>query len=361
MLRIAQIGSIWHKTPPDGYGGTERIQHLLTEGLVKKGHKVTLFATEDSQTKAKLISIIKKPLTQINYPWTNISYPLLHITQAFDREAEFDIVHMHLSKSNDYVSLPLAVPISNKVVFTLHFPYPLSQGRTDRHQVFQKYRNLNFVSISNAARYRGENLNWLATVYNGVPINEFTYNPKPKDYFVWVGKFNPDKGTKEAIMAAKKAGVKLILAGKIDPLEKEDYQYYLRKVKPYIDGRQIIFIGEVTGKKKNQVFGNARGFLNPINWNEPFGLVMTEAMATGTPVISYKKGAASELIENRKTGFLVDTLSDMIKTIKQVNLIDRAACRQRVEKLFSAEKMVKGYEKVYQQLYDYSQKPKRVS
>ena len=348
-LRIAQVGSLWENTPPDKYGGTERIVSALTEGLVARGHDVTLFACGTAKTKAKLVSIYPRPLFRDGVPWTNLMYPLLNITEAFDREKEFDILHVHLNKSSDYLALPIAKPIKNKVFFTLHFPYPISQNRIDRHQVLQKYKDLNFISISNAQRKGGENLNWVGTVYNGVDIKSLQFNPTPKDYFLWLGKFNPDKGTKEAILAAKQAGVKLLVAGAIDKLEGADFQYY-QEVKPLIDEKQIVFVSEVKEQDKSRLFGEAIAFLNPIKWNEPFGLVIAEALACGTPVISFRQGAAPEIITDGETGFFVDNIDQMVQKINQVKNISREKCRQRIEQNFTTEIMVNNYEAIYKRL-----------
>lgn len=346
-LRIAQIAPLWEQIPPPLYGGTERVVSLLTEGLVSKGHDVTLFACGNSKTGATLESVYPRPLFRDGIPWTDIIYPTLNITAAFDQAANFDIIHMHLNKSSDYVSLPLARHIKEKVIFTLHFPYPLSQGRTSRHEFLQKYKDMNFISISHSQRRGGENLHWLGTVYNGIDLSPYTYHDQPKDYFAWLGKFNPDKGVAEAIQAAKKAGEKLIMAGKIDELEKEDLVYFKEQVEPHIDGTQIQFIGEADDKKKNDLFGNAKAFLNPIKWNEPFGLVMTEAMATGTPVIAFAQGAATEIIEDGKTGFLVNTVDEMVEKMQKLDSIKRKDCRMRVEHFFSGKSMVEGYEKIF--------------
>lgn len=352
MLRIAQVAPLWENIPPPLYGGTERVVSLLTENLVERGHSVTLFACGTSQTKAKLVAVYPGPLTRDGVAWTNVTYPLLNITEAFDRADDFDIIHVHLNKVSDYIALPLAAHMRHKVVFTLHFPYPASQERKDRHLVLQKYKDLNFISISNAQRQGGENLHWLGTVYDGIDVTAYTFHEKPKDYFVWIGKFNPDKGVHEAILAAKKANVKLILGGKIDELDKDDFTYYNEQIKPLIDGEQIVYVGEVNDQQKNNYFGDAQAFLNPIKWNEPFGLVMTEAMATGTPVISFANGSAPEVVSDGQTGFLVQTVDEMVEAMKKVKDIDRRQCRERVEKLFSAEAMTIGYLKYYQDMKD---------
>lgn len=350
-LRIAQIGPLWENIPPEKYGGTEWIVHSVTEGLIKKGHDVTLFACGTSTTSAKLVSVYPRPLIQDGITWTNIMYPLLNLTEAFDRHAEFDILHVHLNKSSDFMALPLAKEIKDKVIFTLHFPYPLSRPendkRPDQHLVLQKYKDMHFVSISNSQRRGGENLNWAGTVYNGIEIEDFTFNPDPQDYFLWLGKINPDKGTKNAILAAKKAGIKLLVAGAIDSFDSADYKYYLNEVKPLFDDKQIIYVGEANLQEKNKLYREAKGFLNPIQWNEPFGLVMAESMATGTPVIAFRQGAAPEIIVDGENGYIVDTIDEMVEKIPQIGQIDRKKCRERILNNFTAEKMVDGYENVY--------------
>lgn len=350
-LRIAEIAPLWERLPPEKYGGTERIVSSLTEHLAALGHNVTLYACGNSKTTAKLKSIYPRPLFRDNIPWTNIMYPLLHITEAFDNHENYDVIHMHLNKSSDYLALPLAESIKDKVIFTLHFPYPVSQNRMDRHKVLQKYRHLQYISISNSQRQGGENLNWIDTIYNGIEITPYSFHENPQNYFVWIGKFNPDKGVREAIQAAKKAKVQLILAGKIDSLEDEDYKYFKKDVEPFIDGKQIKFVGEVNDKQKNDLFGNALGFLNPIQWNEPFGMVMTESLATGTPVISFINGAAPEIIQSKINGFLVKSVDEMVKKIKVIYQINRENCRKSVLEKFTAEQMAKGYEKIMQSLH----------
>jgi glycosyltransferase involved in cell wall biosynthesis len=351
-MKIAQVAPLWERVPPKLYGGTERIVSSLTEHLLEMGHDVTLYATGDSVTKAHLKSVYPRSLFRDGIPWTDLSYPLLNITNAFEDENEYDLIHIHLNKLSDYISLPLAVPFAKKVVFTLHFPYPLSQNRISRHEIFQKYKNLNYISISEAQRSGGENLNWIGTVYNGIETENYTFHKNPKDYFVWLGKFNPDKGVKEAITAAKKAKVRLLLAGKIDNLESDDMNYFKVEIKPFIDGDQIQYVGEADDQKKNDIFGNAIAFLNPIKWNEPFGLVMVESMATGTPVISYANGAAPELIKNGKTGFLVSNVDEMLERMLQISSLNRNDCRKHVLAHFSAKVMTKNYEKVFEKLME---------
>lgn len=348
-MKIAQIAPLFESVPPQTYGGSQRVISLLTEGLFQNGHEVTLFAPGTSKTAAKLISVYPRPLYRDNIPRDSIHYPLLNLTAAIEKEAEFDILHFHLDVSSDYLALPLTRMIKNKVVFTLHFTYPTNKGPAyyERHIVLQKFKDMNFVSLSNAQRKGGENLNWVATVYNGINPDIYTLHEKPKDYLVWVGKFNPDKGVEDAIKAAKQTGMKLVLAGTVDPLNKEDYLYFTNLIKPQIDGKQIQYIGEVTDTQKNDLFGNALAFLNPLKWNEPFGLTMVEALATGCPVIAYDRGAAPEIIRNGHDGFVVSDLTGMIQALGNIKKINREVCRGRVQNSFSAAQMVVGYESVY--------------
>lgn len=349
-LRIAQITDLYESVPPPLYGGTQRIVSSLTEGLVKKGHSVTLFACGNSKTKGELVSVYPHAMYRDHIEVTNIMYPILNITELFKRTEEFDIIHAHLSIVTDYISLLGSLFFPKKFIYTIHFTSPSLKGYKDRMAVLNEYKNANYVSISNSARQGYEHLKWIDTVYNGIEMDQFTFQPHPQDYFAWLGKFNPDKGTKEAILAAKKAGVKLILAGTIDLQKPRFKEYYEKEVKPLTDGKQIIYIGEKGGKEKDEFLGNAKGFLNPIIWEEPFGLVSVEAMATGTPVISFKRGALKETVKDGKTGYLVETLNQMVEKIKTIEAIDRKTCRKWVEDNFSAKRMVEKYEKLYQKL-----------
>lgn len=349
-LRIAQVGSLWEQIPPPLYGGTERIISYLTEGLVARGHDVTLFACGTSQTSAELVSVYPRPLFRDGIPATNIMYPLLNLAEVFDRADNFDIIHVHLNRASDYLALPLAARYSSKTVISAHFPYPTSHNQPDRHTVLQKYRHLNFTSISYAQRKGGENLNWIANIYNGIDLKAYQPHQDISDYFVWIGRFNPYKGAREAIQAAKAAGAKLILAGRPDSPAPEERKYYEEEIVPLLDNSHIRAVGELTDTEKNTYLGQAIAYLNPIQWNEPFGLTMAEALACGTPVIAYANGAAPEIIEDGKTGFLVHNKEEMVQRMAEIKTISRQACRQRAEKHFSAETMTENYLAVYDQL-----------
>jgi glycosyltransferase involved in cell wall biosynthesis len=223
---------------------------------------------------------------------------------------------------------------------------PAPTYNPDRFIVLDKYRHLPFTSLSNSQR-NGFEGNFVSTVYNSIDINNFPYNDKPQDYLVWLGKVNPVKGTKEAILAAKQAGEKILVLGAVDEGVESMRRYYEEEVAPLINGKDVVWIGEVGIKEKAELLGCAKAFLNPISWEEPFGLVMVESQAVGTPVISFRRGAAEELIIDGKTGFLVDNLEEMVEKIKIVDKIDRRECRRNVEERFTIKKMTEGYLEAY--------------
>lgn len=347
-LRIAQIGTIWETTPPPLYGGTERIVYNLTEELVRRGHDVTLFATGDSKTSGKLESVYPRALYRDGIPWSNPLYPLLHLTNAFDKTDLFDIIHMHFNTRQDYVALALSGYIKTPTIFTIHFVMPAEddKGKQDRLLLLKKYRNHNFVTLTKAQQTL-DFLNYAGTVYNGLDFSDFKFNAKPENYIAWLGRFCHDKGTAEAIAVAKKTGMKIVMGGKIDWANEEYMKYYNEKVKPHIDGKQIVYLGELGDKEKIELLKNAKAVLNPINWNEPFGLVTIEAMACGTPVIAFDRGPVREQIIEGKTGFIVKNIDEMAEAVGKIDKIDRAFCRDHAVKNFSAKAMAEGYEEIY--------------
>ena len=346
-MKVGVIGTLWLNTPPTEYGGTEVVVANLVDGLVNDGHDVTFFGPATAKIKGKIIPTIDKPLREFNVSWNNSAYTIYHITEAFDRFADFDILHMHLNKSQDYISLPLSLYSQTPVIFTTHFKLPAAAQQPGRNKVLTKYKQLPYTSISNSQR-SDLGLNFIATVYNSLHLEDYQFNANPSDYFAWLGKINPVKGTKEAIIAAKMANVKLMVIGAIDTGVPEYMNYLNQEIVPLVDNKQIILKTNVNLQEKATLLAGAKALLNPIIWEEPFGLVMAEAMATGTPVIAFRRGAAPELIIDGKTGFLVDTIDQMVEKIKQIDSIDRAACRKNVEERFTVDKMVKGYENAYQ-------------
>ena len=349
-MKVGIVGPIWISIPPKAYGGTEDVVHNLVNGLSKKGHEVTLFGPANSKVKARLYPTVDTPLLEnkINIEWTNTGYTLYHLAQAFERASEFDILHVHLNKTQDYIALALAEYSKTPVLFTLHFNLPSEgdNGKTDRFLLLKKYAHLPFTSISNSQQ-KPIRLNYIKTVYNGVNPELFPFSERPGTYLAWLGKVNPLKGTKEAILAAKKADLKIYIMGTIDRNVPTMLSYYEQEVRPLIDGRRAVWLGEVSHNEKTSILSGALAFLNPIAWEEPFGLVMAESQACGTPVISFRRGSAPELIADKKTGFLVDSLEEMVEKIRESEYIDRILCRKRVEERFTIGKMVEGYEEAY--------------
>lgn len=352
-MKIAQVAPLWTSVPPEKYGGTERIVHYLTEELVKREHQVTLFASADSRTEAKLISVwpralIKERLYGKPIPWGNCLFPLLNLARAFEEAKNFDIMHIHENStclSNFFIPL-----VKTPVVITIHDPAP-NPKQKDNLAAFDRYKNHNYVSISLSHQrlWKKLGLNFVANVYNGTDLNLLKFKEKKKNYLVWLGRSSPNKGAREAILAAKKANEKLILAGRVDKNSAESVEYFEEEMKPLF-GKNIKYIGEINDKKKSKILGEARAFLCPILWEEPFGLMMIEAMSCGTPVITFSRGSAREVIKEGKTGFIVQNVNEMAKAIEKVDQIKPSDCRKWVEDNFTVEKMVDNYEKVYKRL-----------
>lgn len=340
-MKVLQIAPLWERVPPKRYGGIELIAYHITEGLIKRGHNVTLYATGDSITSAKLVSVYPRALYRDKIPWTNKDYSILNASIACKAAKDFDIVHSHSIYPVMFSKL-----IKTPIVTTLHGPLPIENERSGRQSIYKEFKDSNFVSISNSQR-RLPFLNYTGTVYNGIDINKYIFNDEPKKYLLWMGRVSDKKGTVEAIKVAKKLKMKLILAGKLDYI---DMPYYNKKVKPLLDTKNIRYLGEVSEKQKIDLYRNAYALLMPIKWQEPFGLVMTEAMACGTPVIAFNRASVPEIIVHNKTGFIVNNISQMVKAVKKIDNIDRKACRKHVQKNFTVDTMVENYIKIYKKV-----------
>lgn len=352
-LRIAQIAPIWYPVPPQKYGGTERIVHHLTERLVKKGHDVTLFASGDSKTKAKLISICPRSLTKDKIPWIDTFWELENLSFAFRKAKDFDIIHSHIGLRSlffqDFIETP--------VVHTFHsLVYSKSKKLPPFLKILELHReNTNVCFVSKSAKklcsIKLKN-SWF--VYNGVDLNLFNFCPKPGNYFLWAGRADSYKGIENAIEIAKIAKIKLYLVGKIDPERKE---YFKKKIKPNLS-QEIKYLGEYPQKRLAKLYEKAKALLYPIEWEEPFGLVMAEAQACGTPVITFNFGATSDVVKNGKTGFVLpffpknkqESIKRVIKAIQNIDKIKREDCRKWIEENFTVEKMVDNYEKIYYEI-----------
>jgi len=338
-MRIAQIAPLWERVPPPAYGGTELVVGLLTDELVRRGHEVTLFASADSITLAKLEPGVPQPLRLMGAsPQEAQIYDTLQLSKVYEQANEFDLIHSHI----DFQAFPYANLVKTPTVHTMHGIVPPWV-----EPIFIKNKHQNFVSISNSQRRTDLGLNYVATAYNGIDPSTYIFHPQPDNppYLAFLGRISPEKGPRLAIEIAKRAGWHLKMAGKVDRADKE---FFEKEVAPLIDGKQIEFLGEANYAQKSEIMGGAVATLFPIAWREPFGLVMTESMACGTPVIAMALGSAPEIIVHGKTGFLCHSVDECVAALDRVSEIDRQACRQHVERHFSVKSMVDSYEAVYQ-------------
>lgn len=334
-MKIAQIAPLWETVPPPTYGGIELVVSRVSDELVRRGHEVTLFASGDSQTLAKLEGVSPRALRLDPDIKEHIIYEVLAPGQVYQRAADFDIIHSHVG----VWSLALASMVSTPTVHTLHGSFT-----KDSAKVFGEYGSQSYISISNAQRQA--DLNYAGTVYNGIVVEEYPFVEKPHDppYLAFLGRFSPEKGPQHAIAIAKKTGMKLKMAGKVDIVDKE---FYEAEIEPFIDGKQIEFLGEVNHAQKSKLLGNAAATLFAITWREPFGLVMIESMACGTPVIGMNMGSVPEVVAHGVSGMVCDTYEEMASVMPQVLELDRRKCREHVQNNFSVTQMVDGYEAIY--------------
>jgi len=335
-MRIGMIAPISWRVPPRGYGPWERVVSLLTEGLVERGVDVTLFATADSLTQAKLAAICPRPYSEDSSLDPKV-WECLHIAHAFERAAEFDLLHNHF----DFLPLSYSALTATPVLTTIH-------GFSSEKilPVYQKYNAAtDYVAISNADRH--PTLDYAATVYHGIPLAEFSLRPSPDDYLLFFGRIHPDKGVVEAIEVAHRTGRRLMIAGLI-----QDQAYFDEKVAPRLDNSQISYIGLVEPAQRSEIMGRAYALLHLINFAEPFGLTMIEALACGTPVIAYPLGSIPEIIKDQQTGFIVDNLAEAVAAVQAVEQLDRAFIRRYIAQNFSCDQMVEGYIQVYQQVLE---------
>ena len=339
-LRIAQIAPLVERVPPKKYGGTERVVYHLTEGLVEKGHDVTLFASGDSLTTARLVAPVKESLRLGKKAHTPMMVNMMMLSRVYEKMAhEFDIIHSHL----EYQTLPYAYKAQVPTVLTMHGRLDLG----DSAAMLRAYPDMAYVSISDSQRRPVKEINWVKTIYHGYPESIFEFNNKPKDYFLYLGRFSEEKKPQEAIMLARACNIPLKIAAKIDPADKV---FFEEKVKPLLDHPLIDYVGEVDDTRKVELLKNAKALLNTIDWPEPFGLVMIEALACGTPVIVTGCGSAPEVITHGKTGFLCEKKLDFIEAIHNVDRLSRKTCRKEFEERFSRECMVDNYEELYYNL-----------
>ncbi len=335
-MKIGILGTISWRTPPRHYGPWETVVYNLTEGLVERGYDVTLFATGDSITRAKLEWVCPRGFYEDESLDAGV-YQWLHISTAFEKAHEFDILHSHY----DFYPLTFTRFIRTPLLTTIH-------GFSSHKilPVYKKYWDNYYVSISDADRAEG--LNYLATVYNGVDVNAFEFNDKAGEYLLFFGRISRDKGTHRAIEVAKRTGMTLKIAGLV---ASEHRKYFEDFIVPQIDGEQIQFLGVVDEKTRNDLFSNAYANLHLISFDEPFGLTIVESLACGTPVIAINKGSVPEIMIEGKTGFIVNSTDEAVERVDSVGNLSRKDCRSRAE-FFSIENMVDGYIKVYDRIME---------
>jgi glycosyltransferase involved in cell wall biosynthesis len=340
-MRIAQVAPLNESVPPLLYGGTERVVSYLTEELVHQGHEVTLFASGDSQTSARLVSGCPRALWRDQECRETLPHHVRLVEMVFRDRDRFDVLHFHC----DFLHFPILRRCPSANVTTLHgLVHP-----PDLEPLLREFDDMPLVSISNSQRRPLPWANWQATVHHGLPPDLFSLHARQEDYLALLGRVSPDKGVDKAIAIALEAGKKLKIAVKIYP---EDQAYYKRTIVPLIEaaGGRVEFIGEVGGADKQSFLGRAEAMLFPIDWPEPFGLVMIEAMACGTPVIAFRRGSVPEVITEGVTGFVVEDVAGAVAAVARVSTIDRRRCRAAFEERFVAARMVANYLEVYDHL-----------
>jgi glycosyltransferase involved in cell wall biosynthesis len=339
-MKIAQIAPLMESVPPRLYGGTERIVSYLTDELIRLGHEVTLFASADSVTAAKLVSCASMALRLDSNVRDPIPYYMLMLDRVHQLAEEFDILHFHI----DQFHFPLFRRMADRTVTTLHG----RQDLPDLKALYLGFSEMPLVSISNNQRRPVASANFVATVHHGIPTNlhKPTYDPRG-GYVAFLGRISPEKRPDRAIRIARTLGIPLKIAAKVD---KVDEAYFREKIAPLLSDPGVEFIGEINERSKAGFLGEARALLFPIDWPEPFGLVMIEAMACGTPVLAFRRGSVSEIIDQGVTGALVDTMDEAMRMLPQVLALDRHAVRQRFERRFSSARMAADYIALYRSL-----------
>jgi glycosyltransferase involved in cell wall biosynthesis len=338
-LRIAQIAPLYESVPPKFYGGTERIVAYLTEELVRRGHEVTLYAAGDSTAHAPLAAGVPQSLRLAGLDHFGPAFHLPMLSDVYDNASRFDVIHSHV----DCLSFPLARLVEVPTVSTMH-------GRLDLNEllpIYRSYSDLLVVSISNDQRRFLPQMNWVRTVYHGLPRDLLKFNSQPGNYLAFLGRISPEKRPDLAIEIARRSGVPLKIAAKID---RTDREYFDGVIKPLLSGPGIEFIGEISEAEKQQFLGGALALLFPVDWPEPFGLVMIEALACGTPVIARPCGSVPEVLRHGVTGFIGSSVDKLVAAVHKIGEIPRQKCRAEFESRFTAEVMAANYEGVYYQL-----------
>ena len=338
-LRIAQVAPLYESVPPALYGGTERVVSYLTEELVREGHEVTLFASGDSSTSATLVAPCERALRLDPNCQDSLAYHIIMLDEVFRRTNDFDVVHFHI----DYLHFPVSRRTRLPNLTTLH-------GRLDLPEhvaVYRQFPDMPLISISNDQRRPLPDMSWRGTVYHGLPKELYPFSEGPGKYLAFIGRVSPEKGVDRAIECAIRAGMPLRIAAKVD---KVDQQYFESKIKPMIDHPLVEFIGEIGEGEKAEFLGGALALMFLIDWPEPFGLAMIEALACGTPVVAFRRGSVPEVIDHGVSGFIVNSMEEAVASLPKVMDLNRRECRRIMEQRFSAGRMARDYLAQYESL-----------
>jgi glycosyltransferase involved in cell wall biosynthesis len=338
-MRIAQVAPLAETVPPPGYGGTERVVAYLTEALVRLGHEVTLFASADSRTSAELVACAPRALRLDETVVDPIAHLVVELEAVAAEAHRFDVIHWHL----DYFHFPMSRRLRVPNVTTLH-------GRLDIPDlvpIYDEFGDMPVVSISNDQRAPLPQAGWVATVHHGMPLDELQPRVASGEYLAFLGRISPEKRADRAVEVARRVGLPLRIAAKVDGL---DLEYFRRDIEPLLDSDHVEWVGEIGPEQKAEFLGHARALLFPIDWAEPFGLVMIESMACGTPVIAYRAGSVPEVIDHGVSGFIVDDIEGAVEAVGRLDELDRAAVRAAFERRFSVERMARDYVEVYERL-----------
>ena len=349
-MRIAQVAPLFESVPPKTYGGTERVVSWLTEELVRLGHQVTLFASGDSMTTAELIPCCPESLRLYSGSVDHLAHHVAMLERVAQKKSDFDLIHFHV----DYLHYPVSVRERYLHVSTLH-------GRLDIPDLgplYDAYPDIPVVSISDAQREPLPNLNWQGTVHHGFPLETYTPSFKQGKYLAFLGRTSPEKGLDRAIEIASRAGIPLKIAAKVD---KADQEYFDTCIKPLLDSENVEFLGEIAYPEKNSFLAQAAALLFPIAWPEPFGIVMIEAMACGTPVIAYPFGSVPEVIQDGINGYIVPDIEGALQAVKNLGQIDRKKIRKSFEQRFTASRMTQEYLRIYNRILSRKKAPRAVA
>ncbi|MEX2336002.1 MAG: glycosyltransferase family 4 protein [Fulvivirga sp.] len=338
-MKIAQISPLYESVPPKTYGGTERVVSYLTEALIRKGHDVTLFASGDSKTNARLISNVSEALRLKEGVEDTLAHHIVQLQEVIERMNEFDMVHFH----TDYLHFPFTYQTDTSLLTTLHGRLDIS----DLQYVYNKFKKQPLVSISYAQRKPLPQANWIANAYHGLPLDLYTQGEGNGNYLFFLGRISHEKGPDQAIEIAKRAGMKIKIAAKID---KEDQLYYHQHIKKLMKQPHVEFLGEVGEVEKTELLTNATGLLFPIVWPEPFGMVIIESLACGTPIIAYDNGSIPEIINEDETGYIVEGIDAAVKAVERIKQLDRGRIRTIFEERFSDDVMADNYITIYSHL-----------